>query len=191
MLKIAIISTDIAYLNILFSYFIFLSLLLSSLILSLIFYYLYFSSCLLFSILFSSFLFLFSPVLLSYFLFSSVLFFSLLFSSFLFFSLLFSSYFFVPFRSFSFSKRSKTFNDYPKQNLETLGLGNMILNSGVKPFWVNQKSSTTISQKIILKALFHLTSAEHYSGIDLDYLKEVPFCTTLLIFCTTLILFSM
>ena len=184
MLKIAIISTDIAYLNILFSYFIFLSLLLSSLILSLIFYYLYSSSCLLFSILFSS-------VLFCSLLFSSFLFFSLLFSPFLILFFLSFSFFFVPFRSFSFSKRSKTFSDYPKQNLGTLGLGNMILNSGVKPFWVNQKSSTTISQKIILKALFHLTSAEHYSGIDLDYLKEVPFCTTLLIFCTALILFSM
>ena len=132
MLKIAIISTDIAYLNILFSYFIFLSLLLSSLILSLIFYYLYFSFVsysLFFSLLFSFFSLLFCSLILFSFLFCS-----LLFSSFLFFSLLFSSYFFVPFRSFSCSKRSKTFNDYPKQNLETLGLGNMILNSGVKPF---------------------------------------------------------
>ena len=184
MLKIAIISTDIAYLNILFSYFIFLSLLLSYLLLSYLLSSIIFISLLsliLYSFLFFSLSFLSCSVLLSYF----------LFSSFLFFSLLFSSYFFGPFRSFSFSKRSKTFSDYPKQNLGTLGLGNMILNSGVKPFWVNQKSSTTISQKIILKALFHLTSAEHYSGIDLDYLKEVPFCTTLLIFCTTLILFSM
>ena len=176
MLKIVIISTDIAYLNILFSYFFFLSLIFSYLLLSYIL---------------SSIIFI--PLLVSY-----SLFFSLLFSSVLFFSLLSSSFLsfshpifrcVVPFRSFSFSKRSKTFSDHPKQNLGTLGLGNMILNSGVKPFWVNQKSSTTISQKIILKALFHLTSAEHYSGIDLDYLKEVPFCTTLLIFCTALLIF--